>query len=253
MGKRVGLVDEIRGIAFILMVIYHLYFDIVYLYGVDLPDVIDIVMRWLQPLIAGTFIAVSGISSNYSKNNFKRGVLYFFVGMGFTFVTAIAIPSQVIVFGILHFLGIAAMIYGFIGKFTDKIPWLVGVIVFVILYAFTLNVSRGYLGIDGICRIDLPSLLYSSDYLFSLGFPSDSFVSGDYFPIIPNFFLFLAGASFGSYLKAGKAAKGVYMTRFTGLAFIGKHGLWLYILHQPISILILDVIFKITGGNTVFL
>ncbi|MGN0656029.1 MAG: heparan-alpha-glucosaminide N-acetyltransferase [Ruminiclostridium sp.] len=253
MGKRVGIVDEIRGIAFISMVIYHVYYDIAFIYGVNLPDAIDLIMKWLQPLIAGTFIAVAGISSNYSKNNFKRGALYFFIGMAMTFVTALVMPSEVIVFGVLHFLGIAAMIYGFVGKFTERLPYIVGIILFALLYALTINVPSGYIGFNGIFKLNLPAFLYKTDYLFPLGFPSPAFFSGDYFPLIPNLFLFFAGASLGAYFKSGRAAKGMYMTRFSGLAFIGRHGLLLYILHQPVAIAILELIFKCTGGKTIFL
>ena len=70
MGKRIGLLDEIRGITYIAMIIYHAYYDIVFVYGHDLPDVLDAVMRFIQPLIAGTFIVIAGISSNFSSNNF---------------------------------------------------------------------------------------------------------------------------------------------------------------------------------------
>ena len=253
MGKRAGLLDEVRGIAYISMVIYHLYFDIAFVYGTDLPYVVDIIMKWFQPLIAGTFIFVAGISSNYSSDNFKRGTKYFFLAMILTFVTSAVMPSEVIVFGVLHFLGISALIYGFIGKFTEKIPCIVGMIVFILLYAVTLNVPLGYMGFEGIFTLRLPTALYEPKLLFPLGFPSRDFFSGDYFPLIPHFFLFLAGASYGTRLKAGRAAKGIYMTRFNSLAFIGRHGLWIYMLHQPVIMVILELIYKLLGQRTVFL
>ena len=78
MGKRVGMIDEIRGIAYIAMIVYHAYYDIAFMYGIDLPDAADVAMKWLQPFIAGTFIFIAGISCNYSSNNFKRGALYLF-------------------------------------------------------------------------------------------------------------------------------------------------------------------------------
>ena len=43
------------------------------------------------------------------------------------------------------------------------------------------------------------------------------------------------------------------MTRFSGLAFLGKHGLWIYLLHQPVIIAVLEIIFKMTGQRTLFL
>lgn len=252
MGKRVGILDEVRGITYILMIIYHLYYDLAFVYAMALPEVVHIIFRIVQPL-SNIFVFVAGASSVYSSNNFKRGAKYFFLAMLLTFVTAIAMPSEAIVFGVLHFLGIAAMIYGFIGNFTEMIPSAVGVVLFSLLFAVTYNLPRGYLGFEGLFSMQLPKQLYGHFWLYPLGFSTPDFVSSDYFPILPYIFIFLAGASFGVYLKSNRAAKGFYATRFKGLAFLGRHGLWIYLLHQPVIILILDVIFKFTGQRTLFL
>lgn len=42
--KRVGIVDETRGLAVISMVIYHLYFDLVYFYGVNMGQLVDTIL-----------------------------------------------------------------------------------------------------------------------------------------------------------------------------------------------------------------
>ena len=252
MGKRIGILDEIRGIDYIAMILYHLYYDIVFVYGHDMPDWLDVGMRWLQPVIAGVFIFIAGISCNFSSNNFKRGSLYFFIGMLLTFVTSVAMPSELILFGVLHFLGIACLIYGFVGQFTESIPWVIGVVIFGLLYVAALNIPQGYIGFEGLFKAELPDFLYGHYHLFPLGFPSYDFVSADYFPLIPNLFLFFAGASFGQYFASG-VSKGMSMTRFSGLAFLGRHGLWIYLLHQPVIIAILELIFKLTGQRTMFL
>ncbi len=253
MGKRVGIIDEVRGIAVISMVIYHLYFDLVYFYGQDFGKIVDTIFEWWQPLIAGTFIFISGASSLFSRNNFKRGALCFFLGMAFTFATAFITPNAPIYFGVLHFLGIAMMIYGFIGHGTEHIPAVLGIILFAIVFVFTWNVPSGYVGFFGLFKIYLPANLYSAKLLFPLGFPSADFASLDYFPLIPYLFLFFAGASAGQLFKSGRAAKGFYMTRFNGLAWTGRHALIIYILHQPVLIAILELVFKLLGKRTMFL
>lgn len=253
MGKRVGIVDETRGIAVISMVIYHFYFDLVYFYGIGLGNIVAVIMEWWQPLIAGTFIFVSGIAANYSKNIFKRGVICFFTGMLFTFATSFITPDAPIYFGVLHLLGICMMIYGFIGRFTEKLPWLIGMILFALLYFLCLNIPDGYMGFNWLFRINMPHILYDAELLFPLGFPGNSFVSLDYFPLLPHFMLFLSGSSLGALFKSGRADKGMYMVRFNGLAFIGRHALLVYILHQPVLIAILELIFKCLGKPTVFI
>lgn len=253
MGKRVGIIDETRGAAVISMVIYHLYFDLVYFYGLDFGGLVDAVFDRWQPLIAGTFIFIAGASSIFSSNNFKRGVLCFFIGMAFTFVTAFITPNAPIYFGVLHFLGIAMMIYGFIGHVVEFIPAVLGIILFAILFIFAWNVPNGYLGFFGLLRIDLPNKIYSARLLFPLGFPSRDFSSLDYFPLLPHLLLFLSGTCAGQLFKSGRAAKGFYMTRFNGLAWTGRHALIIYILHQPVLVAVLELIFKLLGKKTMFL
>ncbi len=253
MGKRVGILDEVRGIAVISMVIYHLYFDLRYFYGIEMGGIVDTVFHWWQPLIAGTFIVVSGAACLYSSNNIRRGFLCFLVGMCFTFATAFLTPQAPITFGVLHLLGISMMLYGLIGRGIERLPSAAGIVLFALLYALCLNVPSGSLGFPGVFSFPLPDALYGAGLLFPLGFPPADYAALDYFPLLPHFFLFLAGASLGQIFKSGKAAKGLYMTRFSGLAWIGRHAMLIYILHQPVMIAAQELIFKCMGRQTMFL
>ena len=58
--KRVGMIDEIRGIAILLMVVYHTFFDLVVLFGLDLPIFFSPAMNVIRDLFAGLFIFISG-------------------------------------------------------------------------------------------------------------------------------------------------------------------------------------------------
>ena len=145
------------------------------------------------------------------------------------------------------------MIYGFIGKYTSRIPWVVGLVVFALLYFLCINIPHGYMGYSWLFTIPMPDALYNARLLFPLGFTPAGFSSMDYVPLLPHFLLFMAGASLGVLFKSGRAAKGMYMVRFSGLAFIGRHALLIYILHQPVLVAILDLIFKLMGRNTMFL
>lgn len=242
--KRVGLLDELRGFAIICMVVYHLMFDLNFIFGVDVPIFFDSWFNVVRDWFAGLFICISGIACNYSHNNLKRGVQCFFIGMIITFVTSVVMPASPDSFGILHCLGVCMMLYGSGENFLRKIPSVVGIAVSVFLFLATLSFPYGYIGIPGLFTINLPHELYEYSMLYPLGFPSSSFISMDYFPLLPWFFLFIAGSYFGVYVKKGLMPKFFYNTHIKPFAAAGRYSLWIYVCHQPVIYVILCLIFQ---------
>lgn len=111
----------------------------------------------------------------------RNGIIVSLFGFVVTAVTAIAIPSQVVWFGILNLLGISMLICSALKDLFNAIPTVVGAILSFMLYAVTYGVPTGYIGFLGIPIIELPSFLYEYKYLSFLGFRSYDFVSSDYF------------------------------------------------------------------------
>ncbi len=241
--NRVGFLDELRGFAIICMVFYHAMFNLKYIFGVDVPIFFEDWFRPIEQVFAGIFICISGIVCNYSSNNLKRGVQCFFIGMIMTFVTAFVTPASPDVFGILHCLGICMMVYGLGQPFFEKIPSILGIIVNIILFMMSYNFSRGYFGIGSLFRFEMPKILYSTSVLYPLGFPGENFSTLDYFPLLPWLFLFIAGAFYGVYVKAGQAPKFFYKTRVKLFAAAGRYSLWIYVLHQPVIYSLMCLIF----------
>lgn len=241
--NRVGFLDELRGFAIICMVVYHLMFNLKYIFGVDVPIFFESWFDVIRDIFAGTFICISGIVCNYSKSNLKRGAECFFIGMIFTFVTAFAAPVSPILFGILHCLGICMMIYGLFEEVLQKIPPSIGIIIGIVLFMLTFNFSRGYCGIGDLLKFRMPDFFYSTNVMFPLGFPGRSFTSSDYFPLFPWLFLFLVGSFYGVYVKEKRAPKFFYNTHIKFLAAAGRYSIWIYVLHQPILYGALCIIF----------
>ena len=241
--NRVGLLDEIRGFAIICMVVYHLMYNLKFIFGVDVPIFFESWFYVVQTVFAGTFIFISGIVCNYSRSNLKRGVQCFFIAMVFTFVTAFILPDAPDLFGILHCLGICMMVYGLSEKALSKIPAFVGIIICVFLFMLTYNFHIGYSGIADLFRVRMPSFLYSTSVLFPLGFPGYGFTSLDYFPLLPWLFLFIAGSFFGVYVKKGLMPAFFYKTHIKIFAAAGRYSLWIYVLHQVIIYPVLCIIF----------
>ena len=242
--QRAGLLDEWRGIALLCMLWYHTAYDLYAMFGVPLPLFTSPFYVNLQRFIGYSFILISGISCSYSRNNLRRGCICFCCGMIMTIVTAVVMPSQLILFGVLHFLGAAMVIFALLQKLLERIPVAWGMAGAVVLFILLQNVSRGWIGI-GPVRLMLPESLYASNLLFPLGFFGPSFSSADYYPILPWIFLFLFGAFWGRLWKSGKMPACVYKTHLKPLALLGRRTILVYLVHQPVIYGVLMVVFML--------
>ncbi len=234
--KRIFLLDELRGFAIIAMIIHHIFYDIGFLFGEEWAVKLFNDLCIVQPIFLMIFIVISGICTQLSRNCIKRGLIVFCGGLIITFVTCIIMPlmgilGADIIFGILSFIGTSMIIVGLLKKPIEKTNNLVGIAISILLYLVTFSVERHSL-LFGL--IKLPDVLYQSNWLAPLGLYSSNFVSADYFPLCPWFFVFLFGVFVGKYAKVGKFPKFTYKKRSKFFAFVGKNSLWFYLAHQPI-------------------
>lgn len=242
--RRICLLDELRGLAVIAMILYHILYSMTFLFHMECAHPIMLAVYPYEPLISITFITICGICCTFSHNNLKRGLLVFAISTVITLVTAVFTPSQTILFGVLHFLGIAILIYTLVQKTSifNKISVKIGLFISLALYIICYNIPKGYIGFIPLFNIKLPQELYSFYWLSFLGFPSADFTSGDYFPIIPNIFLFFFGVFLGKIIDNKKLPEFMYKKLCPPLDYIGKHALIIYVMHQPLIIAILFVI-----------
>ena len=89
--RRAGFMDEVRGFCIICMVVYHVLFDLNYTYGIHIPIMFDSWFDIIRDIFAGAFMFISGMSSRYSRNNAKRGIQCFFIGMVITVAVEIIV------------------------------------------------------------------------------------------------------------------------------------------------------------------
>ena len=93
----------------------------------------------------------------------------------------------------------------------------------------------------------LDTTIYPVPYLAWLGFPSPGFVSGDYYPIIPFIFMYLAGY-FAAHIAQGidkTVPSWAYANSLPALASLGRYALPFYLLHQPIILGILELAYSV--------
>lgn len=140
-------------------------------------------------------------------------------------------------------------------SFTGKVGTFILLCVMLGLFGITYHIPHGYISFFQYTW-RLPAYLYSSYITAAFGFAPSYFQSGDYYPIFPYLFLYSGGALAGwlskSYMMtlqtARRCKESVTLAHcspgallFYGLtfvknllAFMGRHSLQIYVLHQPL-------------------
>ncbi len=219
MSKRIELFDALRGASILLMLVHHLAVDLVGLGILPGRLLYNPVVEVLWFVFASVFILLCGFSSNFAKNNWRRGALLLVCAYALTFVTSF-IPGAHIRFGILHLLGFSVLLYAAFGNSLQRVPWKTWFFLFLGAYVGYVLVNAGF--------------WVNPDHLWMLGVVGPGFASADYFPLLPWFLLFMLGTHLGAAAKAGALPEWVYRYRCPALAAIGRHTLIIYLVHQPV-------------------
>lgn len=233
-------IDTLRGVAIVMMIIFHLMWDLWY-FGVRPETVLyDGFWKYFQRTIPILFLSLAGISLTLSyrfaiksrgntKGLFKkfllRGLKVFGLGMIITIVVWAAGVGYV-TFGILHLIGFSIVAaYPFLRfRWLNFCLWL-------------LFVAAGYV-LQGI-TVDIRWLAW-------LGLEPANYFPVDYFPIIPWFGVVLLGIFLGNTLYTTEG-RSFYLPDYSAwlpvrfLSFLGRHSLLIYVIHQPILIALLYV------------
>lgn len=243
--ERIELLDLLRGGAMVLVVAYHILYDLKFIYGLDIPrvitpgqpetEVVHICFLWV-------LFAVSGICAGFSRNSLKRGAALYILGFGITLVTAVFMPGELIVFGVISCFGACMVITSLLRQWLDRISWQAGAVGFALLWLIFRNFYRG--GELDFIFTSLTVTLPECDFLYPIGIKGVHFRSSDYFPVIPYLFMFLAGNFLYKPISERRLPERFYRVRSGALGFIGRHTLLIYIIHQPIILLILEILLK---------
>ena len=244
--RRIALLDEIRGFCILCMVLYHGF----YLLGAYTRFAFfSAWFRFFQPvefLFAASFILISGICTQFSRSVLLHGCKLAGIAACISVITVFLLPRIGYTdfadkFGILHLLSFSMLFCGFLHKVLCKGSPLLWSVVFLCLFCCTCSLERGYFGVPFL-QISIPEKLTASPYLFPLGFHGRDFFSADYFPILPNLFIFLIGTQAGRVLQARPLSERAYLTHVPPLAFLGRHSLTLYLAHVPLIWVIILII-----------
>ncbi|MDR1927452.1 MAG: DUF1624 domain-containing protein, partial [Oscillospiraceae bacterium] len=237
--KRIALLDEVRGFLLLTMLLYHSYYLLSTYFGISFGETLLRLSAPAVPLVAATFILISGICVRLSRDVPKRGLLLLAFALLFSVVTIGVLPRFRIVgmgtwFGILHLIACSKLLFAAGGGLFDKIPPFLGALASLFLFIFTSGVQGGSFGFFDALQLSLPEWLYRNNWLFFLGFHNGDFYSWDYFPLLPYFFLFLFGAFLGIYAQKKQFPAWVEKPHMLFFGWLGRHALTLYVLHLPV-------------------
>lgn len=251
-GRRLHLLDLIRGITLLSMIAYHGSYDLVYHYGLPIPGYTGLPGYLWQQSICWTFLFLSGFCFSLGRpvrgHQFRRGLLLSACGLLITAVLAIVMPDSIVIMGILSFFGLAVLLTALLFPLLRRIPPLVGLIGCAFLFFLTRDIPSGYLGFEGLRLAALPDSLYQGIPMMILGFPYPGFFSTDYFPLLPWIFLFWSGTFTWRAFFEGRPARQKALLSHSfcpPLESIGSHTLILYMLHQPVLMALFTLLAQI--------
>ena len=226
--------DAARGVAIVMMVVYHLMYDLNNFGGYGIESTTGFWARFADAT-AGAFLFLVGISLaiSYSRAGARRGLFgkylrrglrIFAYGMALT-VVFLALGLGVIAFGILHLIGVSIIL---------AYP--------LLRYRFAnLILSVSLIGVGWYMQAQ--GVSSESPWLLPLGVVPENLPMPDYRPLLPWFGVVLLGLFAGNVLYGGgKRPAGVPKKAplvAKPLAPLGRNSLFIYLIHQPVLVALL--------------
>lgn len=256
--KRIWELDFLRGFAILMMVFDHFMYDFAYfrIFFSNFYEVNNSVFNWLndfaimywnstlrligREFFVLLFLLISGISFTFSKDNFRRGVKLVIVALVITLVTYVVDSffnfGVLIVFGVIHMFAINTLLTVLIRRFikNEVIILFLGMIILTFSFIFGLftppSVSLSF--------ANLPKIILG---LGRFG--------ADHFGVFPYLGIILIGTVVGKtfYKNRVSLIPQVDISQKNIFRVAGKYSLYIYVLHQPLVLLVVSIIAYIFG------
>lgn len=239
---RLWEIDSLRGVAIVMMVIYHLLWDLYALGGYKI-NVYTGFWHYFQVATASLFTGLVGVSLALRYQTmqhegrvryapfFVRGAVVFSWGMLVSVVTYLFDPQMYVRWGILHLIGFSILVAWPLLRFR----WLNLALAVALVLAARLVMLLGL----------------NMDWLDWLGLDASPRQAFDYFSVIPWLALPLFGIFVGNSIyrqggrRFGLPAIGDWPP-LRLLRLLGQNSLLIYLVHQPILLVTLSVLGLIT-------
>jgi len=231
-------IDLLRGIALLMMILFHTLFDLAF-FRIAPVDVSDGFWRYFAYATASLFLLIVGVSLSVSharaarrlqgralvQKFLLRGGGIFCCGLLVTVATWWYLQEGYVIFGILHLIGLAVMLSPLFFRF------------------------RTWNAVIGIVFIAIGWILAAIPgpmELLVIGIHPLTFQSVDYTPVFPWMGLVLIGLAIGEFAYPGGerwwTLPKLPERAIAPVTFIGRHTLVIYLVHQPVILLILYLV-----------
>lgn len=225
---RVLWLDAWRGVAVLVMLFWHLCWDLGLLGLIPLYRMEETPAVIVRLFIVCSFTLISGICARFTRSGLRRGGITLLAALLVTAVTWLA--GDPAWFGILHLLGCCMLFYALAGKRLERLPDKAAFGAYLLLFLVWYGIC--YYG----PRVQIPGL-------FIFGLRTPWFRSSDYYPLFPWGFLFLMGTVLGVRVRRDPGT-GAGWPAPAPLRFLGRNALWIYLIHQPV---LLGLLWLCTG------
>ncbi len=226
MRDRITSVDAARGLAILMMVAYHVLFDIQY-FGIANVDLQGIPLTLLQRATGTLFVLIAGVSLTLSESRNREGYLHYVkrglmlgaVALLITVATWVYPHEGFIQFGIIHMIALSSLIAPLFFRLGR------------------MNVALGAIIVLAGIYIGTSGIVTDTHWFFWLGINDPSYQALDNYPMLPWFGVVLIGIWLGqSLFPAGRAGGRIPVQGNAQLAFLGRNSLAIYLTHQLVLV-----------------
>jgi len=233
-----AFIDYLRGIALLMMFIYHFCFDLNYFQFIQTDFYHNPGWIYFRIVIVSLFLWLVGISlhlattKTINKKRFaQRLAILIFASAIVSLSSYFTFPNSYIFFGILHFIALASLVGLFFIRY-HTFNLILGIVLIIIATIYS-------------------NPLFNHPALQWFGLMPSKPITEDYAPFLPWFGVVLIGLYSGSLLfkKRSLATLSTFIGNWNKqqsrqrqiLCCMGQHSLLIYLTHQPIFIGILYV------------
>ncbi|MCO5385842.1 MAG: DUF1624 domain-containing protein [Desulfosporosinus sp.] len=219
-GKRYGEIDLLRAIAIVLMVLFHIVYDLREFAGIKI-NYQDPIWFLVGKTAALLFIFISGLASGFSRSPVRRGFKVLLYGMAITVATYLAMRDIYVRFGILHFLGVTMILSPLLYSLSSRMLWALA-------------------GVTALLGFWFKELVIETSLFLPFGLMYKGFGSMDYYPLFPYISVtFLGILAYRHWYDQRTEPLWAFKLDSKPILWLSRNSLMIYLVHQPLILLII--------------